>query len=256
MKNYFYAYHGPKNTENFDFTKGYGVSGEKTLDKVKVGDLVFVIQKLKQGLSELCGLFEIVKIRDTKVGKLRYRVELNDLSNLDDFIKLDEKELSKLLPKTTGDKRRSNFQKHFCKQNHSFQHSLDNEVVSILKNLIPKNINNLEAYLNDFNDQVKKALSSSKESRVKRLKKAPKKPKRITVTTSIFKRNPDVVADVLINANGFCQKCNKAAPFVKREDKTPYLEVHHKLKLADGGDDTVENAIALCPNCHRKMHFG
>ena len=76
------------------------------------------------------------------------------------------------------------------------------------------------------------------------------------MTTSIFKRNPDVVADVLINANGFCQKCNKAAPFVKRKDGTPYLEVHHKLKLADGGDDTVENAIALCPNCHRKMHFG
>ena len=22
------------------------------------------------------------------------------------------------------------------------------------------------------------------------------------------------------------------------------------------GDDTVKNAIALCPNCHRELHFG
>ncbi|MFM5358466.1 HNH endonuclease [Aeromonas veronii] len=40
------------------------------------------------------------------------------------------------------------------------------------------------------------------------------------------------------------------------KDGTPYLEVHHKEKLADGGEDTLENTIALCPNCHRKFHFG
>ena len=26
--------------------------------------------------------------------------------------------------------------------------------------------------------------------------------------------------------------------------------------LLEGGPDTVENAIALCPNCHRKQHYG
>ena len=25
-------------------------------------------------------------------------------------------------------------------------------------------------------------------------------------------------------------------------------------QLVDGGDDTLRNAVALCPNCHRKMH--
>jgi 5-methylcytosine-specific restriction protein A len=34
------------------------------------------------------------------------------------------------------------------------------------------------------------------------------------------------------------------------------LEVHHKIRLADGGFDTVENAIAVCPNCHRQCHHG
>ncbi|MEO1942713.1 MAG: HNH endonuclease [Candidatus Thioglobus sp.] len=30
--------------------------------------------------------------------------------------------------------------------------------------------------------------------------------------------------------------------------------MHHIHQLADGGEDTTENAVALCPNCHRMMH--
>jgi len=37
---------------------------------------------------------------------------------------------------------------------------------------------------------------------------------------------------------------------------TPYLEVHHRVPLAENGEDTVENAVAICPNCHRKAHDG
>ena len=24
--------------------------------------------------------------------------------------------------------------------------------------------------------------------------------------------------------------------------------------LSEGGEDSIENTVALCPNCHRKMH--
>jgi 5-methylcytosine-specific restriction protein A len=34
------------------------------------------------------------------------------------------------------------------------------------------------------------------------------------------------------------------------------LEVHHKTPLSARGEDTVENAIALCANCHRELHYG
>ncbi|HDR7378766.1 TPA: HNH endonuclease [Bacillus toyonensis] len=40
------------------------------------------------------------------------------------------------------------------------------------------------------------------------------------------------------------------------KDGTPYLEVHHVVPLATGGEDSVENAVALCQNCHRKAHYG
>jgi 5-methylcytosine-specific restriction protein A len=30
--------------------------------------------------------------------------------------------------------------------------------------------------------------------------------------------------------------------------------MHHVTPLSGGGEDTTGNTVALCPNCHRKMH--
>lgn len=74
--------------------------------------------------------------------------------------------------------------------------------------------------------------------------------------TKVFKRSPAVVAAVLLRAKGSCERCRASAPFLRAADKAPYLEVHHKVRLADGGADHPANALALCPNCHREVHFG
>lgn len=99
-----------------------------------------------------------------------------------------------------------------------------------------------------------KALSS--EARYNRLKTAPKKPEQIQTISKQYRRNADVIFEARLRANGICENCNKPAPFLKASDGTPYLEVHHKILLSEGGDDTIENAIAVCPNCHRRLHFG
>lgn len=70
-----------------------------------------------------------------------------------------------------------------------------------------------------------------------------------------YERRPDVKAWVLREAHGRCESCGRDAPF-KRENSTPYLELHHVVQLAEGGPDTVENAVALCPTCHRLLHHG
>ena len=57
-----------------------------------------------------------------------------------------------------------------------------------------------------------------------------------------------------INANGICQLCGNPAPF-NNSDGTPYLEMHHIIWLSRRGEDSIENTVALCPNCHRKMHI-
>ncbi|WP_207479601.1 HNH endonuclease [Arenibaculum pallidiluteum] len=108
----------------------------------------------------------------------------------------------------------------------------------------------------DLEQAVRKARASSRAERKARLDVAPKKPATVTVLAKAFIRNADVIAEVLDRANGTCEGCNESAPFDRRSDGTPYLEVHHKVPLAAGGDDTVENAVALCPNCHRNEHYG
>ena len=82
---------------------------------------------------------------------------------------------------------------------------------------------------------------------------SPKKPGSRPVTSKQFERNPWVSAYVKKRANGECQLCEKEAPFKTKEGE-PFLETHHIKWLADGGEDSIENTVALCPNCHRKMH--
>ncbi|MBT4733118.1 HNH endonuclease [Candidatus Woesearchaeota archaeon] len=108
----------------------------------------------------------------------------------------------------------------------------------------------------DLEEKIKKSKKDSSEVRRSRLSNALKTPDKIQITSIGFKRNADVITEVLLRANGMCEQCNNDAPFIRRKDNTPYLEVHHKVTLADGGEDTIENAIAICPNCHRELHFG
>jgi 5-methylcytosine-specific restriction protein A len=79
------------------------------------------------------------------------------------------------------------------------------------------------------------------------------KSRRMAVTQ--FQRDAGVKAWVLQQAAGICESCEKPAPF-KGADGVPYLELHYVWQLADGGADTVSNAVALCPNCHREIHHG
>ncbi len=104
--------------------------------------------------------------------------------------------------------------------------------------------------------EVQRSLRLDPAARQRRLAEAPSQPEKQKATTTIFKRNPDVIAEVLYRANGVCEACNEKAPFDRLSDGTPYLEVHHKIPLSKDGPDTVDNAVALCPNCHRREHSG
>jgi 5-methylcytosine-specific restriction protein A len=109
---------------------------------------------------------------------------------------------------------------------------------------------------NSFAEQVAAARREEPEVRRSRLLGTDAVPTFTVTTTVVFNRNPYVVAEVLARAAGKCEACDNPAPFVRSSDGTPYLEVHHRERLADGGLDTVKNAVALCPNCHRKAHYG
>lgn len=107
----------------------------------------------------------------------------------------------------------------------------------------------------EFEEAVESAAKLPSSTRERILATESKTPVLTEVTTRVYKRSPYVVAEVLLRANGKCQSCRCDAPFLK-EDGTPFLEVHHIEWLSKGGEDSVENAIALCPNCHRQAHYG
>lgn len=72
-------------------------------------------------------------------------------------------------------------------------------------------------------------------------------------TVKQYVRNEYVVEYAKRLANGVCQLCDQPAPF--RDQKgMPYLETHHIVWLARGGEDTISNTVALCPNCHKRIH--
>jgi len=107
-----------------------------------------------------------------------------------------------------------------------------------------------------FQRELKISSNDSREKRQQRLMQAAKMPVSTFAQTKVFLRNVDVVLEVLERANGHCEYCNKPAPFSRDTDGKGYLEVHHIIPLAENGEDTVNNAVALCANCHRQAHYG
>ena len=86
-----------------------------------------------------------------------------------------------------------------------------------------------------------------------KLKNVPKgilTPERAPGANTSYVRDPWVRAWVRQEADGHCEGCGKPAPFLKLD--LPFLEVHHVKPLAEKGSDRTSNAVALCPNCHRR----
>lgn len=98
-----------------------------------------------------------------------------------------------------------------------------------------------KAYINSINqDKKKKPRTSKQGSKVS------------------LSRNPIIVSMAKIIADGMCELCDANGVFHKApifDGYGPYLEVHHIVWLAKEGTDTIDNVVALCPTCHRKMHI-
>jgi 5-methylcytosine-specific restriction protein A len=112
----------------------------------------------------------------------------------------------------------------------------------------------LEALRTEEELQSKRARSlSDADLKAKATKSGTTKVGVRVVVTQQYQRNPWVAEYAKRRAAGQCELCNKPAPFSNKAG-APYLEVHHIEWLANGGADSIENTVALCPNCHRRMH--
>lgn len=103
----------------------------------------------------------------------------------------------------------------------------------------------------ELTEQEISKLPDKELARYTAVKNVNRKP--TTTETVVYYRDPYLKQMVKRIADGKCQYCSDSAPFIDKQGE-PYLEAHHVIRLADGGKDTIENVVAICPNCHRKIH--
>lgn len=79
-------------------------------------------------------------------------------------------------------------------------------------------------------------------------------PERVPTTVDRFKTSADVRAKVFALAGDRCESCGQASAFSKIGGFS-YWELHHVQPLAENGADSEQNAVCICANCHRALHF-
>jgi 5-methylcytosine-specific restriction protein A len=82
------------------------------------------------------------------------------------------------------------------------------------------------------------------------------------VASTIFRypRNPAAAAQALQDAEFTCEADPSHGTFTSDATQQPYVEAHHLMPLSNplglaGNLDVPENIVALCPNCHRRVHL-
>ncbi len=64
---------------------------------------------------------------------------------------------------------------------------------------------------------------------------------------------PTVRRAVMERAGHRCEKCGRPAQW--SDGASNELNLHHHRLYSEGGPDTEENLIALCPPCHQELHL-
>lgn len=122
-----------------------------------------------------------------------------------------------------------------------------------IDNTIPPTLDE-EILRENFTLKEKRVKRLDNESLLRMAKRGKTSPGVRNTKSMQYERDVFVAEYVKRLANGICQLCGEKAPFC-RKDGEPYLETHHIIWLSRGGSDTIDNTIALCPNCHARMHI-
>lgn len=117
-----------------------------------------------------------------------------------------------------------------------------------------KTIINIEDIENSEKEKAKIVRKLSQEAIKEKVKNIKSNVVTKEVKTVYRERNQFIAEYTKNRANGICDLCGEPAPFFDKNGK-PYLESHHVITLANGGPDVIYNTVAICPNCHRRIHI-
>jgi len=81
------------------------------------------------------------------------------------------------------------------------------------------------------------------------------RPQQVQQTIYTYPRNNTLKNYVKRRSNYSCEMpgCNYHGFY--KDNSEQYIESHHVIPLSEGGEDSINNTVALCPNCHRALHY-
>jgi 5-methylcytosine-specific restriction protein A len=146
------------------------------------------------------------------------------------------------------------FDGYYVCENYHWEKAPDRQ--GTMRNAIVFELRPLEAIVESVTEQDNSAGDIDlSELRARALEAASSEPKQGKRTTTIFDRSRIIRNYILARAKGRCEDCGELAPF-ETPSGIPFLEVHHIRRMTDGGPDDPRFMIGLCPNCHRRAHYG
>lgn len=79
-------------------------------------------------------------------------------------------------------------------------------------------------------------------------------------SSSTYRRNPQKAANALWNADYKCEYDPTHKTFTSKSSGNSFVEAHHLIPMSEQTNyekslDVEANIVALCPNCHRKVHL-
>ncbi len=90
----------------------------------------------------------------------------------------------------------------------------------------------------------------------------PVKKNKSKIVISKLADRSSIIRNQIIEASGHkCEYDNSHISFIQEKNKQQYVEAHHiiPLKYQDKFENSLDvyaNVISLCPNCHRRIHYG
>ena len=123
--------------------------------------------------------------------------------------------------------------------------------------LLIKRKDNTSLYPKEDKAELKRIEKEAENLAQNEINEEKKKEKKEIIIEQRLPLDNNLKKRILLRANYKCENefCTKPRPF-KKEDKTTYLEFHHIIPYCECRKHEYENIVALCPNCHKQIHFG
>jgi len=75
-------------------------------------------------------------------------------------------------------------------------------------------------------------------------------------STTVYNRDPAIVAFARRRSDYSCEMPGCDYQGFTKDSGEQYIETHHMIPMAEGGEDSIFNVAAVCPNCHKELHYG